>query len=365
MDSKSYKDEALPPSSEIFHPKDWTKTMKSLVDLLRSRRGSTGLPLAWCVREDEGIANDPNPNAADHGWATVTEEMIKRARMKTPAGVYTQEFKADNEKVWNIINTLTRNLPCYINIEPCSASLDGRQAFLTLERQFLGQHHYDNQANEAQRILETTFYDGETRKFTFDTYVRIHLQQHVILSNLVKHGAHTGINETMKTRHFIQNIRAPYLQSAISVCMSNDDIKQNFDRCVAFFRDHVVRFGNRQSLQVAAVHTTTNGNIRRPPPIDAAQVVLRYYNHAEYRRFTPAARERLRSLRDAQDRQGQRRRLPQRKGNNKRQKTGNASSVSTQPDEPSVAPDAGDDSANTSGNRNNSNLTRQQPLRKQ
>ena len=118
-----YKDDTLPSASEIFNEKDWAKTIESLTELLASRKGTTGLPLAWVVREQEAVTDDPNPNAADFGLA---------------AGGYTAQFKADKKKVWDIISMLTLNLSCRVNIERHKRWCNGRAAFQALVCQFLG-----------------------------------------------------------------------------------------------------------------------------------------------------------------------------------------------------------------------------------
>ena len=73
---------------------------------------------------------------------------------------------------------------------------------MALKLQHLGPHHYRNQAAEATSILETTTYDGESNRFNYASYVRIHQEQHVLLTNLRLEGAHEGIHETSKTRLF-------------------------------------------------------------------------------------------------------------------------------------------------------------------
>lgn len=358
-------DPALPPSSTIFDTKNWTKTFKSLTELLRSRKGrTTGLPLAWVVRKDETISDDPNPNAEDHGWISVTEEMIYRAPMKTAAGAWTSEFKTDNVKVWEIINELTRDLPCNTTIKPTSKAQDGRKAFYLLESQFLGSHQYVNQANEAERLLSTTYYDGETRRANFDTYTNIHQQQHAIIEGLVEHGAHMGLNETMKTRHFINNIRCADLKLAVTNAWTNDDINSDFTKCVAYFRDQLTKLGTlgnfKHSMQVASVQTSNDAHT-----IDVDQVVDKFYSYEEYRRLTPAAKKKLHSLREKSDKNGKKRKNGSNNGSRKRRKKSNVSSASTQPDQPSEASNNGDASTNntSSGNRNNPALTRQQSSR--
>lgn len=302
---KAYKDDRLPAPSEIFNSKDWTTTIDALTELLAGRKGTTGLPLAWVVREEETVADDPEPAADDFGWLTVEEEMINRAPMLLAAGGYTAQFKIDNKKVWDIISTLTRNLPCRVHIEPYKRSCNGRGAFQALVRQFLGPQHYSNQAAAAEKALQETQYHGESKKHNFDAYVRTHLEQHLILEGLQRKGAHAGIHETSKIRHFIKGIKNPNLQAAVIIASANDALKSDFNLCTAFFRDNVMRLvsDGKPPLNVSSATTSNRGggnegNRTMLPPIDEHQVVLKRYSTAQFKRLTPAAKKKLTALRN-------------------------------------------------------------------
>ena len=215
---------------EVFDPKDWTKSIDALTDVLRGQRGTTGLPLAWCVRNDEEVVADPA-----EGWATVDDELINRAQIKTGAGQYTTEFKDDNQKVWEIINGLTRNLPCYAHIEKSRTKKDGRAAFLALKQQYLGEDHFNNQATAAENALRLARYEGETKRHDFESYVRIHVRQHNILTKLSDTGYHEGVTEATKVRKFLEGIKAPALKEAVAVALVSSEIKNNFTKCASYF----------------------------------------------------------------------------------------------------------------------------------
>ena len=92
LEEKGHVNAPIPSTpSDLIDEKNWTKTIESLNDFLRSQLGSTGLPLAWCVRPNEEISEDPLPNQADHGWTTCEQEMTHRARGRI--SVHTQSQK--------------------------------------------------------------------------------------------------------------------------------------------------------------------------------------------------------------------------------------------------------------------------------
>ena len=58
----------------------------------------------------------------------------------------------------------------------------------------------DNMSSSAEKNLKVASYKGESKKWTFDKYVRVHMDQHQILNDLKEHG-YAGIDERSKVRH--------------------------------------------------------------------------------------------------------------------------------------------------------------------
>ena len=50
--------------------------------------------------------------------------------------------------------------------------------FLVLSFRFLGTSNIGNMANSAERNLELAQYNGETKRWNFDKYVKVHMEQH-------------------------------------------------------------------------------------------------------------------------------------------------------------------------------------------
>ena len=88
-------------------------------------------------------------------------------------------------------------------------------------------------------------YKGETRQWNFEKYALTHLPQHLILKALVIHG-YTGINTGSKDRYLLNGIRCTALDAVRTRIMSDEDLRQDFARCVTLFKDFV-----KQSAQVA------------------------------------------------------------------------------------------------------------------
>ena len=57
------------------------------------------------------------------------------------------------------------------------AEYQGRKKlFLGLRFHFLGASNIDNMANSAERNLELAQYNGETKRWNFDKYVKVHME---------------------------------------------------------------------------------------------------------------------------------------------------------------------------------------------
>ena len=86
---------------------------------------------------------------------------------------------------------------------------DGRAAYLKLYEQYLGPDNVQQMASMAETTLQTTVYKGETRNFSFQTLVDIHIKQHTILQRLADEHDYTGITEGTKVRHLNNAVRDP------------------------------------------------------------------------------------------------------------------------------------------------------------
>ena len=64
----------------------------------------------------------------------------------------------------------------------------------------------NNMASEAERLLVTTHYSGECKRFNFELYMKTKKDQHHILEGIKEHG-NVGINPRSQVRHLIEGIK--------------------------------------------------------------------------------------------------------------------------------------------------------------
>jgi hypothetical protein len=115
-------------------------------------------------------------------------------------------------------------------------------------------------AGEAEQVLATVQYKGETRMWIFEKYALMHLHQHLILEALVIHG-YTGIDAGSKVFYLLNGIRCAALDAVRTRIMSDKDLCQDFARCVTLFKDFVKQSAQvtRAQLGIAAMTVTPGG----------------------------------------------------------------------------------------------------------
>jgi hypothetical protein len=63
-----------------------------------------------------------------------------------------------------------------------------------LHDHYLGPSNVDNMSARAKRKLMDTVYNGKKRCWNFEKYMRLHVEQHAILEDLVQY-SYSGIDE--------------------------------------------------------------------------------------------------------------------------------------------------------------------------
>ena len=63
-------------------------------------------------------------------------------------------------------------------------------------------------ATAAERSLNFTKHNGETKWYNFDKYIKVHINRHQILTNIKEYG-YKGINEVMSILGLIQTPPTP------------------------------------------------------------------------------------------------------------------------------------------------------------
>jgi hypothetical protein len=115
-------------------------------------------------------------------------------------------FVNDRRKVWDIVSNICGKHSCFVYITPDLRTRNGRDAYMLLFDHFLGPNNVGNMASEAETNLTSTLYNGDNKRFTWETYVRIHTEQHSV-PNRLKDFGYAGIDDATKVRHLLKGIK--------------------------------------------------------------------------------------------------------------------------------------------------------------
>lgn len=146
-------------------------------------------------------------------------------------------YKADNKRLWSMLENSLVNTSPYNHIAPFERSRDGRRAWTALKGYFEGEDFIQRTQDQAMSTLSSTYYRGETKNFKFEDYVNAHLNAHKKLLQ-VGYNGDTGMDEATKIHHFKTNILpAADLENAISLARLKE--RESFTTYVAFLSTEV------------------------------------------------------------------------------------------------------------------------------
>jgi hypothetical protein len=182
--------------------------------------------LDYFVRPDIEV----NPEAEDptENYETVDQEMTARA---PHTGRY---FVNDRRKVWDIMSNICGKHSCFVYINPDLRTRNGRDAYMLLFDHFLGPKNVGNLTSASETKLTGTLYNGEKKRFTLETYVRIHTEQHSVL-NRPKYYGYAGIDDFYKVRHLLKGIKTTELDVCNTQVMTIPSLRDDFAATVELY----------------------------------------------------------------------------------------------------------------------------------
>lgn len=215
--------------------------IENLDDYLLRKRSETGVPLAYVVRDFVTLpipAEDPG-----FGLPTYVEEMIRRAPHGTP------QYETDNQLVWNVVRQITHGGPAWNWVSRFARNSNGRDAYIALKTHYLGNAYQLRIRALADSRIETAFYDGQNRNFTFENYC-------ALLNNAFADIESTGevVSETRKIRCFLNGLADVRLETAKSQVLATPGLHETFDSAINFVAQYL---DQRRSL------STSTGNNKR------------------------------------------------------------------------------------------------------
>jgi hypothetical protein len=301
------------PDAPTIDGDDWPKIIETLLEYLGACLGTTNLPLAYVVRR----SLDPTAQPAG-GWPSNEANMIARAPIVTNPGgaapVYAVTYLADNKQVWLKLAAICRDKDCWTYIRRYQTTQNGRAAFWALHDHYLGASNVDNMSARAERKLMDTVYNGEKRRWNFEKYVRLHVEQHAVLEDLVQYG-YSGIDEGSKVRYLVRGVRTQALDTVKANILASAALRNDFTAASTLFKDFIEQTKssqNDQDITVAGVGTGLADDSDSDTPKQSTDLRVkpdmtvdeRYYSVQEYRTLSPEQKAGLIAKREARDARG-------------------------------------------------------------
>jgi hypothetical protein len=209
----------------------------------------------------------------------------------------------DRRKVWDIMSNICGKHSCFVYIKPALRTRNGRDAYMLLFDHFLGPNNVGNMASEADTKLTGTLYNGEKKRFTWETYVRIHTEQHSVLNGLKYYG-YASIDDSLKVRHLLTGIKTTELNVCKTQVIANPSLRDNFAATVELYSTFIKQMkAENPQLNVSEVSfargkagTISYGkrNSTGISNISNAAVDDRFFEKHEHNALTPDQKNTLR-----------------------------------------------------------------------
>jgi hypothetical protein len=271
-----------------INKKDWPRTPEKIREYLASQYGVTGATLDYVVRAE--IAVKPEEEDPPENYETVDQEMTARAPHTG------RPFVNDRRKVLDIMSNICGKHSFFVYIKPALRTRNGRDAYMLLFDHFFGPNNVGNMASEAETRLTSTLYNGEKKRFTWETYVSIHTEQHSVLNGLKDYG-YAGIDDSSKVRHLLKGIKTTDLDVCKARVMASPSLRDDFAATVELYSTFIKKLkAEKPQLNVSEV-SFARGKVGKKSygkrhsaeisNVSNANVDDRFFEKHEYNALTP------------------------------------------------------------------------------
>jgi hypothetical protein len=203
----------------------------------------------------------------------------------------------DRPKVWEIMSNICGKHSCFFYIKPALRTMNGRDTYMLLFDHFLGPNNVGNMASAAEAKLTGTLYNGEKKRFTWETYVQIHTEQHSVLNGLKDYG-YAIIDDSSKVRRFLKGIKTTELDVCKTHVMASTSLRDDFASTVELYSTFINPQINVSEVSFARGKGGKNLFGKRCSSgisnVSNAAVDGRFFDKHEYHALTPEQKNTLR-----------------------------------------------------------------------
>lgn len=143
------------------------KVIENIDNYLLVKVGAAKVSLAYVVRDTvelpENVPNNAEPDPG-FGRPDAVKEMIRRTRHDG------DDYETDNLAVWELLWKVMHGGPGWNWIKTHARSRNGRAAYIAMKSHYFGTSYQSKIKSAADSTLDTIFFDGKARNFTFEKY---------------------------------------------------------------------------------------------------------------------------------------------------------------------------------------------------
>jgi hypothetical protein len=123
---------------------------------------------------------------------------------------------------------------CFVYIKPALRTRNGRDACMLLFDHLLGPNNVGNMVSADEIKLTGTLYNGEKKRFTWETYVQTYTEKHSILNGF-KDYCYARIDDSSKVHHLLKVRKTTELDVCKTQVMAIPNLRDNFASTVELY----------------------------------------------------------------------------------------------------------------------------------
>ena len=214
---------------------NWRSFKDKLILKLATTKGARNIPLDYVIDETTRAVTTARSSLVVNNEIDVHDAEF----IKTHATHFGPHFKEDNKRVLLLLKRLLLNTPAYNHISVFCDTFNGRKAFKALKNYYEGEDYRERNISTAFQRLNSTFYRGDTKRFTFEKYVSIHMECHRLLHE-AEYNNGLGMDSATKIQHIKNGIKAEAgLEHALTTARTNRLAQGDFHSFVTFLSAEV------------------------------------------------------------------------------------------------------------------------------
>ena len=228
-------------------------------------------------------------------------------------------FKQDNQTVFATLEKALRNTCFYSTLRPFSRTKNGREAWIALKSQYLGEDKRRAEIREIEEILNHREWKGVS-SYKLEKYASLHRWSNERLKQIAEHTHYQLPDVRLQVERFVTNIKSsdPELMAAVAQVKADkrlDGPLYDFEQCVAALlpscpvAKRLKRNGSTKTQHVPAHiaafavedNKETKGKKGGKYETGTTGVVFRHYDKDEYSQLSNEQKNELRLWRSSKN----------------------------------------------------------------